>query len=109
MNVTSETNEIVIPVSMSVDTDLFIDNDGFFYLTIHVYQDEDDSQEVKLPFGTLIENLLSFYKEEYGVDGYQDLYSIAHELTRQAEKLRESASNMEDSINNIGDLFDTKK
>lgn len=107
MNVTSETNEVVVPVAMSVDTDLLIDNDGFFYLTIDIYQDEDDSQEVKIPFNQLIENLLVFYREEYGVDGYQDLYSIAHELSRQSEKLRESASNMEDSFNTV-DLFDKK-
>lgn len=109
MNVTSETSKVVVPVSMSVDTDLVIDNDGFFYLTIDIYEDEEDSQEVKIPFSTLIENLLSFYKEEYGVDGYQDLYSIAHELTRQSEKLREAASNMEDSINTVADLFDPKQ
>ena len=35
-------------------------------------------------------NLLAFYREEYGVDRYKDLYSIAHELSRESEKGREA-------------------
>ena len=105
MSVTSA-NSIVVPVPMSVETDLAIDNDGFFYLTIDIYSDEEDSQEVKIPFSKLVEDLLIFYKTEYGVNGYQDLYAMAHELSRQSEKMREVAHEMEDSL--TPDLFSGK-
>lgn len=93
---------------MSVDTDLVIDDDGYFYLSLDVYlnENEDESHEIKIPFSELVDDLLVFYKEEYGVDGYKTLYSVAHELSRQAERLRESAQSMEDSLTATADLFD---
>lgn len=104
----SNSNEVVIPVPVSVDTDLVIDDDGYFYLSLDVYlnENEDESHEIKIPFSELVDDLLVFYKEEYGVDGYKTLYSVAHELSRQAERLRESAQIMEESLTATADLFD---
>lgn len=104
----SSSNEVVIPCPVVVDTDLVIDNDGYFYLELDVYinENEDESHIIRVPFSELIDDLLVFYKEEYGVDGYKTLYSVAHELSRQAERLRESAQTMEDSLASTADLFD---
>ena len=100
-------NRIVLPVALSVECDLVTDKDGYFFVQFEVSTDdnEDDSQLISIPFSEITENLLAFYREEYGVDRYKDLYSIAHELSRESEKIREAATKMEDSLNHVSDLF----
>ena len=41
-----------------------------------------------------------------GASNYQMLYTIANELMRESEKLREKAQRVEDSTTNVSDLFD---
>ena len=54
-------------------------------------------------FEDVIEEMIA----EYGdTDGYQFLYMIAHELSRQANALRSKANYIEDSTNAVGRLFD---
>jgi hypothetical protein len=44
--------------------------------------------------------------EFYGdIDGYQRLYTIAHEFSRMAEMLRTSAGRIENSVDAVEDLF----
>ena len=96
-------NRIVLPVALSVECDLVTDKDGYFFVQFEVSTDdnEDDSQLISIPFSEITENLLAFYR----VDRYKDLYSIAHELSRESEKIREAATKMEDSLNHVSDLF----
>ena len=60
---------------------------------------------MKASFESVISDVIEAYTE-MGVDQYQHLYSLAHELSRNAERLRSIAVGMEDSFTAVSDLFD---
>jgi len=94
--------ELEVPVY--VDNDFDIDQYGVCYLVNLIYVgDEESATEVRVELNGVIESLSEFYGD---INGYQHLYSIAHELSRQAEILRNRAGVIEDSDGAVGELFD---
>jgi len=80
----------------------FSDDDGVILSSYISLFHDDDYQEIETPLSRLIEECLELNK--FDAD-YQTLYCISHELNRFAEKLRDTAQQMEDSVL-VEDLFD---
>ena len=98
--------DITIPQQFYFENDLEIDDDGACELVTLVYvADEEDPIVVKASFESVISDVIEAYTE-MGVDQYQQIYSLAHELSRNAERLRSTAQQMEDSFTVVSDLFD---
>lgn len=98
--------DITIPQQFYFENDLEIDAHGACELVTLVYvADEEDPIVVKASFESVISDVIEAYTE-MGVDQYQHLYSLAHELSRNAERLRSIAVGMEDSFTAVSDLFD---
>ena len=88
---------------LHVDHDFVVDNDGVSYIVTFLYAgDEDEATEVRVDLEGVTDDLCEFYGD---LNGYQRLYSIAHEFSRVAEKLRTAAGRIEDSSDAVGDLF----
>mgnify|MGYP001238666040 FL=1 len=88
---------------LHVDHDFVVDNDGVSYIVTFLSAgDEDEATEVRVDLEGVTDDLCEFYGD---LNGYQHLYSIAHEFSRVAEKLRTAAGRVEDSTDAVGDLF----
>ena len=96
-----------LSLGISVENDLEVDAEGVLHIVTFIFvEDNDDATEIRLGFEEVIENLIDFYRDDpLEKAGYQQLYSIANEFTRQADRLRDVAGQMEDR-NISGDLFD---
>jgi hypothetical protein len=95
-------------VELSIENDFEVDPDGNFHiLTLIFVEDNDEPVEVRIRVEEVIENLLDFYRDGTPENnaGYQQLYSIANEFERHADRMREVAGYMEDRTI-MGDLFD---
>jgi|TARA_R110002167_G_scaffold62074_1_gene175328 hypothetical protein len=88
-------------IPLWVDVDLDVDQDGVLNIVIDLTVDEFDEITIKRPMFEIVEGILSD-----GASSYQMLYTIANELMRESEKLREKAQRVEDSTTNVSDLFD---
>lgn len=92
-----------LTLPLHIDHDFIVDNDGVSYIVTFLYAgEEEDATEVKVDLEGVTDDLCDFYGD---VDGYQRLYSIAHEFSRIAAKLRTAAGRIEDSSEAVGDLF----
>lgn len=87
-------------IPLWVDVDLQADKEGVLNFNIELTVDEFEEIIINKPLYEIIERTLS---EE---NDYHQLYSIANELMRESEKLREKAQRIEDSTINVSDLFD---
>lgn len=87
-------------IPLWVDVDLEVDQDGVMNFVIDLTVDEFDELSIKKPMFEIVEELLSDPSD------YQMLYTISNELVRESERLREKAQRIEDSTNNVSDLFD---
>lgn len=86
-------------IPLWVDVDIEVDDDGQLAIVIDFTVDEFDEITIKRPIFEIIEGLLED-------NDYQMLYTVANELVRESERLREKAQRIEDSTNNVSDLFD---
>ena len=93
--------ELTLPIH--IDHDFDIDEDGVSSIVSLIYiGDNEDPLETRVDLEGVADELC----EDYGdINGYQHLYSIAHEFTRLSERLRESAMRIEDTPAYIDDLF----
>ena len=88
-----------ITFPIHVDHDFVVDADGVSSIVTFLYAgEEDEATEVKVDLEGVVEDLCDF-------DGYQRLYTIAHEFSRMAEMLRASAGRIENSVDAVDDLF----
>jgi hypothetical protein len=95
--------ELNVPIYCTNEFDVDEDGNSYIVNVIYVGDDEDEPTEIRVGFEDVIEEMIA----EYGdTDGYQFLYMIAHELSRQANALRSKANYIEDSTNAVGRLFD---
>ena len=96
-----------LSLDISVENDLEVDAEGVLHtLTFIFVEESDDPVEIRLSFEEMIENLIDFYRDDpLEKAGYRQLYSIANEFSRHADRLRDVAGYMEDR-NISGDLFD---
>ncbi len=98
--------DTTIPLQLYVENDIEIQDDGTCSLqTLMFIGEDDDPIETNIPFEAVVETVIETHRE-FGVNMYQPLYSIAHELARAAENMRNAASLMEDSLSAAEDLFD---
>ena len=96
---TSLNFDIELDYSCTLD---FNEEHGVVFTAYILGYGDDEPQEVETRLSRLIDEAVELYK----FDGdYQQLYFIAHELHRYAERLRDVAGHMEDSTQ-IEDLFD---
>lgn len=96
----------VIELPIYIENDFEVDEDGVCsILTIIFAGEDDDAQEFRVNLEHLVDDIIDWNRDE-GYSGYQQLYSIAHEFTRHAARLREIAVQLEDSDLHVGDLFD---
>jgi hypothetical protein len=86
-------------IPLWVDVDLEVDEDGQLAVVIDLTVDEFDEITIKRPLFEIVEGLLDD-------SDYQMLYTVANELVRESERLREKAQRIEDSTANVSDLFD---
>ena len=92
-------------VPVYLEHDLEVDDDGVLYLNSFLYIGEnDDSTEVRIEFQPIVDSVVDLARDFN--DGYKQLYGIAHEFDRHSARMRELAERMEDSVVNIGDLFE---
>lgn len=96
-----------LSLDISVENDLEVDAEGVLHtLTFIFVEESDDPVEIRLSFEEMIENLIDFYRDDpLEKAGYRQLYSIANEFSRHADRLRDVAGYMEHR-NISGDLFD---
>ena len=96
-------SDITLEIPIHVDHDFEVDADGVSYIVTFLYVDDDeDAIETKVSLEGVTDDLCEYYGD---IDGYQRLYSIAHEFSRVAEKLRATAGRIEDSSDAVDDLF----
>ena len=88
-----------------VEHDLQIMDDvssgGILYVQSTVEVDGFDKIVVNKPFSEITQYIIDCSEEDY-----RELYTIANELVSEADKLRSLAQKIEDSDNNIADLFE---
>tara|TARA_R100000951_G_scaffold108033_1_gene103931 strand:- start:1161 stop:1475 length:315 start_codon:yes stop_codon:yes gene_type:complete len=96
--------DLTLKVETTVDIDIEVSDHGICYLVALIYVgNEEEPHEARVELSGIVESIKDDYVD---VGDYTELYIIAHELTRQGEKLREVARNMEDSVSAVEDLFD---
>jgi len=93
----SPSDTATLEMSLLVENDLEVDNDGRFHVVSHIFLDDsDDSTEIRVEFDHIIDSIIDFASIEKGAAGYGQLYLIAHELDRHSNNLRDVAGLMED-------------
>ena len=84
-----------------IDHDFEISDDGMLNLKSYLTVGDLDEKVILKPFFEITEYVL----DNEDMD-YRELYAIANELVSEAERLRALAQRMEDSTENVADLFD---
>ena len=85
-----------------IDHDLQVISSGTLFVQSTIEVGDIDRLTVLKPFYEIITDILDNVEDDYG-----ELYAIANELNREAERLRELAQRIEDSGHSVADLFDT--
>jgi hypothetical protein len=98
--------DLNLEVPLFIDTDLEVDEHGVLNLKLFIYTDEsgDSPQTLNLPFYRMTDYIVESHDEE---QDYQQLYSIANELVKESERIREVAERIENSTSAVADLFNT--
>tara|TARA_R110001592_G_scaffold78975_1_gene236464 strand:- start:943 stop:1272 length:330 start_codon:yes stop_codon:yes gene_type:complete len=99
-------SDIVLETSVHVDHDFEIDDHGVSNIVTFLYANDvdldEEANESRVSLEGVINGVIDFYGD---IDGYQKLYSIAHEFSRLAEKMRGVAGRIENSTDAVDDLF----
>lgn len=91
--------ELTVPIVTEVDLD--INSENILNIVAYVYpRQEDNGAECRVEFEEIIDKLINYYETQRDRDNLNQIYSIAHELSRQAERLRAVASKIEESEEN---------
>lgn len=97
--------DLNLEVPLFVDHDLEVDDYGVLNLDSRIYTDPDGSaQTLSVPFYIMIDVVVEFHSE---ASDYNQLYTIANELTKESERIREVADKIEGSTASVADLFNT--
>lgn len=101
MSVAGVNTEISVPVY--VEADLETDDHGVLSVVVLLFPDDNEAAvETRIEFEEIVENLIEFYEEDAG---FRQLYAVAHELRRMADRLHDTAARLEGSYMQY-DLFD---
>ena len=96
-----DTNLFDEGLPLFLDHDFEISDEGILNIKSFLTVGDLDEKEIIKPFFEVTEYVL----ENEDMD-YKELYAIANELVSEAERLRTLAQRMEDSTENVADLFD---
>ena len=96
-----DTNLFDEGLPLFIDHDFEISDEGILNIKSFLTVGDLDEKEIIKPFFEVTEYVL----ENEDMD-YKELYAIANELVSEAERLRTLAQRMEDSTENVADLFD---
>ena len=83
-----------------IDHDLQVNTSGTLFVQSTIEVGDIDRLTVLKPFYEIITDILDNVEDDYG-----ELYAIANELNREAERLRDLAQRIEDSGQSVADLF----
>tara|TARA_R110000772_G_scaffold28911_1_gene72603 strand:+ start:266 stop:610 length:345 start_codon:yes stop_codon:yes gene_type:complete len=89
-------------IAFFIDHDLQVTSSGTLFIHSTIEVGEIDRLIIVKPFYEIIGDIIDNVE-----DDYVELYSIANELIRAAERLRDLAQRIEDSETTIAGLFDT--
>lgn len=96
----------VLEVPLHIEMDLESDENGVLNAVAFIYpKNEDECAEVRVEFEEMIDEIIEFYSGGFDNEGSGQLYTIAHELARHSERLREVANRLDDQWTH-NDLFD---
>lgn len=97
--ITNDHAELTVPIVTEVDLD--INSENILNIVAYIYpRQEDTGAECRIEFEEIIDKLINYYETQRDRDNLNQIYSVAHELTRQAERLRDVASKIEESEEN---------
>ena len=83
--------ELTVPIQITNEFD--VDRNGNSYIVTVIYTaDEEDPVEVRVSLDDVVNTMADEYSDP---EGYQHMYTVAHELSRCSEELREKISKME--------------
>tara|TARA_R100000544_G_C2196959_1_gene44686 strand:+ start:138 stop:470 length:333 start_codon:yes stop_codon:yes gene_type:complete len=88
-------------IPLFLDHDLVVADTGTLYINTSLTIGDDEDKLVQKPFYEVIDFILDECENDY-----HEIYGIANELVREAERLRDLAQKIEDSTRNVADLFD---
>lgn len=94
-----------LTLGFQIEYDHYLDFDDTDGLILQYFVGEvqsDDPLEVTIPFEGLVEDVLAEGRQEAD---YHFLYTVAHEFSRYAEKIRSEAHTMEGDMASIGDYY----
>lgn len=96
--------DVDLSIRAFIDNDFEIDKHGrCSIVTLIFLEDDEEPVEAQVELEGVVDGLLEFYNDPHS---YQKLYALAHEFSRQAERLREVAVRIEDSDSAVRDLYD---
>ena len=97
--ITNDHADLTVPIVTEIDLD--INPENILNIVAYIFpRQEDICAECRIEFEEVIDKLINYYETGEDRDNLNQIYSIAHELTRQAERLRAVASKIEESEEN---------
>ena len=94
--ITNDHADLTVPIVTEIDLD--INPENILNIVAYIFpRQEDVCAECRIEFEEVIDKLINYYETGEDRDNLNQIYSIAHELTRQAERLRAVASKIEES------------
>tara|TARA_X000001382_G_scaffold127825_1_gene116338 strand:+ start:244 stop:621 length:378 start_codon:yes stop_codon:yes gene_type:complete len=97
--ITNDHADLTVPIVTEIDLD--INPENILNIVAYIFpRQEDTCAECRIEFEEVIDKLINYYETGEDRDNLNQIYSIAHELTRQAERLRAVASKIEESEEN---------
>ena len=96
--------DVLLEVPVYVEYSLEVDNEGVLQIKNKLWLDEESCSEVSVPFYRIADDVVASERTEHN---FTHLFAIANDLTKEAERIREVAIKIEDSTENVADLFNT--
>ena len=97
--ITNDHADLTVPIVTEIDLD--INSENILNIIAYIFpRQEDTCAECRIEFEEVIDKLINYYETSEDRDNLNQIYSIAHELFRQAERLRAVASKIEESEEN---------
>tara|TARA_R110001592_G_scaffold7406_1_gene41528 strand:+ start:687 stop:1010 length:324 start_codon:yes stop_codon:yes gene_type:complete len=96
--------DVLLEVPVFVEYSLEVNDDGILQIKNKIWLDEEAASEISVPFYRIADAVVDSERTE---QNFTHLFAIANDLTKEAERIREVAMKIEDSTENVADLFNT--
>lgn len=88
--------QVDLSVPIFVDNDFGVDYDGRVGILSYIYVgDSEDATEICIPFEDVIENLIDYWKMEPSSEAISVLNSLAYVLDSAAQRMWDTADDLE--------------